>query len=108
MRVKWRRLNVLRTTSARLKRAMNAVSFWKTLTMSKRAISLSSTKRKKSRQANGYVGILAADIHFPENGSLKDKRQYLRSLKAGLSQKMGASVAEVGFHDLWQRSRLVL
>lgn len=69
---------------------------------------MSSTKRKKLHQANGYVGILAADIHFPENGSLKDKRQYLRSLKAGLSQKMGASVAEVGFQDLWQRSRVVL
>jgi uncharacterized protein YlxP (DUF503 family) len=60
------------------------------------------------RQADGYVGILAADIHFPENGSLKDKRQYLRSLKAGLSRKLGASVAEVGYHDLWQRSRIIL
>lgn len=69
---------------------------------------MSSTKRKKLRQADGYVGILAADIHFPENGSLKDKRQYLRSLKSGLSRKLGASVAEVGFHDLWQRSRVVL
>jgi uncharacterized protein YlxP (DUF503 family) len=69
---------------------------------------LSSTKRKKLNQADGYVGILAADIHFPENGSLKDKRQHLRSLKAGLARKLGASVAEVGFHDLWQRSRLVM
>lgn len=71
---------------------------------------MSSTRRKKLRQANanGYVGILAAEIHFPGNGSLKDKRQYLRSLKAGLSQKFGASVAEVGFQDLWQRTRLVL
>ncbi len=71
-------------------------------------MSLSSTRRKKLQQANGYVGILAADIHFPENGSLKDKRQQLRSLKANLARKFGASVAEVGFHDLWQRSRLVL
>ena len=69
---------------------------------------MSSTKRKKLHEANGFVGILAADIHFPENGSLKDKRQYLSSLKAGLSKKIGASVAEVGFHDLWQRSRVVL
>jgi hypothetical protein len=70
---------------------------------------LSSTRRKKSSQAaDGYVGILAADIHFPENGSLKDKRQYLRSLKASLSRRLGASVAEVGYHDLWQRSRIIL
>lgn len=69
---------------------------------------MSSTRRKKLRQADGYVGILAADIHFPENGSLKDKRQILRSLKANLIRKFGASVAEVGFHDLWQRSRLLI
>ena len=60
------------------------------------------------QQADGYVGILAADIHFPENGSLKEKRQYLRSLKAGLARQLGASVAEVGYHDLWQRSRIIL
>jgi len=69
---------------------------------------LSSTRRKKSKQADGYVGILAVDIHFPQNGSLKDKRQHLRSLKAGLARKLGASVAEVGFHDLWQRARVIL
>jgi len=60
------------------------------------------------QQPDGYVGILAADIHFPENGSLKGKRQYLRSLKAGLARKLGASVAEVGYHDLWQRTRIIL
>lgn len=76
--------------------------------MSKKATSLSSMRRKRLNRANGYVGILAADIHFPENGSLKDKRQHLRSLKAGLSRKLGASIAEVGFHDLWQRSRVLL
>ncbi len=71
---------------------------------------MSSLRRKRSNRprSDGFVGILAADIHFPENGSLKDKRQYLRSLKDGLSRKLGASVAEVGFHDQWQRSRLLL
>lgn len=71
---------------------------------------MSSLRRKRSNRprSDGFVGILAADIHFPDNGSLKDKRQFLRSLKAGLSRKLGASVAEVGFHDQWQRSRLLL
>jgi len=54
------------------------------------------------------VGILAADIHLPENGSLKDKRQQLRSLKAALTRRLGASVAETGYHDLWQRSHLLI
>ncbi len=69
---------------------------------------MSSTRRKKSNQADGYVGILAVDIHFPENGSLKDKRQYLRSLKTSFARRLGASVAEVGYQDLWQRSRIIL
>lgn len=71
-------------------------------------MSLSSSRRRKSNEASGYVGILAADIHLPENGSLKDKRQQLRSLKAALARKLGASVAETGYHDLWQRSHLVI
>lgn len=71
---------------------------------------MSSLRRKRSNKprSDGFVGILAADVHFPESGSLKDKRQFLRSLKAGLSRKLGASVAEVGFHDQWQRTRLLL
>ena len=56
----------------------------------------------------GYVGILAAELHFPESGSLKGKRKYLRSAKAHLHDRFGASVAEVDHHELWQRSRLTL
>lgn len=57
--------------------------------------------------AAGYVGVLSAELHFPESGSLKDKRQFLRSAKARL-QRMGAAVAEVDHHDTWQRARLTL
>jgi len=58
--------------------------------------------------ARGYVGILAIELRFPEAGSLKDKRQYLRSTKAQLQNRFGASVAETGFHDVWQRAQLVI
>ena len=75
---------------------------------SRKATFLSSSRRRKSLQADGFVGILAVDIHFPESGSLKDKRQHLRSLKARFARQLGASVAEVGYHDLWQRSRIIL
>jgi hypothetical protein len=57
---------------------------------------------------NGYVGILLVELHFPESGSLKGKRKHLRSAKAQLHERFGASVAEVDFHDLWQRSRLTV
>jgi len=56
----------------------------------------------------GYVGILVTELRFPEAGSLKDKRQHLRSTKTQLQKRFGASVAETGFHDVWQRARLVI
>ena len=56
----------------------------------------------------GYVGILSVELHFPEAGSLKGKRKYVKSAKAQLQQRFGASVAEVDHHELWQRSRLIL
>jgi uncharacterized protein len=56
----------------------------------------------------GYVGILTVELHFPEAGSLKGKRKYVKSAKAQLQNRFGASVAEVDHHELWQRSRLTL
>jgi uncharacterized protein len=56
----------------------------------------------------GYVGILSAELHFPESGSLKGKRKFLKSVKAQLEHRFGASVAEVDYHDLWQRARVTL
>ena len=56
----------------------------------------------------GYVGILSVELHFPEAGSLKGKRKHVKSAKANLQNRFGASVAEVDHHDLWQRSRLTV
>ncbi len=56
----------------------------------------------------GYVAILSAELHFPESSSLKEKRQFVRSAKAQLQNRVGAAVAEVDHHDLWQRSRLTV
>ena len=55
----------------------------------------------------GFVGILTCELHFPASHSLKEKRHFLRSAKQRL-QNMGAAVAEVDHHDVWQRSRLTL
>src|SRR5438477_6386518 len=56
----------------------------------------------------GYVGILSFELHFPEAGSLKGKRKYVKSAKAQLQNRFGVSVAEVDHHELWQRARLTL
>jgi len=58
--------------------------------------------------ASGYIGVLTLELHFPEAHSLKEKRHHLRSAKAQLQNRVGASVAEVDHHDLWQRSRITV
>ena len=35
---------------------------------------------------------------------MKEKRHFLRSAKAQLQNRVGASVAEVDHHDVWQRA----
>jgi uncharacterized protein YlxP (DUF503 family) len=56
----------------------------------------------------GFVGILSLQLHFPDSGSLKDKRQHIRSLKAQLQNRVSCSIAEVDHHDTWQRATLTL
>ena len=51
---------------------------------------------------------MTADLHFPESGSLKEKRMYLRRIRDRVTKRHGASLAEVGYQDLWQRSRVVV
>jgi uncharacterized protein YlxP (DUF503 family) len=56
----------------------------------------------------GYVGLLSVDLHLPEGSSLKSKRRELHRVKAGLVKRFACSVAEVDYHELWQRTRLSL
>ena len=55
---------------------------------------------------SGWVGIVSAELHFPEAHSLKEKRMLLRSAKDQLRNRFGAAVAEVDHHDAWQRARI--
>ena len=54
------------------------------------------------------MGILSAELHFSESGSLKGKRKFVKSVKAQLQHRFGASVAEVDHHELWQRTRITV
>jgi uncharacterized protein YlxP (DUF503 family) len=58
--------------------------------------------------ASGFVAILTVELHFPEAGSLKGKRHFVRSAKDTLRSRFGAAVAEVDHHDLWQRAALTV
>jgi uncharacterized protein len=48
------------------------------------------------------AAALRFELRFPNAHSLKEKRALLKPLIEGL--RMSVSVAEVGHHDVWQRS----
>ncbi|MBI3611143.1 MAG: DUF503 domain-containing protein [Nitrospirae bacterium] len=52
------------------------------------------------------VGICMMELYLPDNGSLKDKRQVLKSLKDRVKQRFNVSIAEVDGQDLWQKTVL--
>lgn len=52
-----------------------------------------------------YV-VARIELLVPQSQSLKEKRAVIRRLKDRLSDRFGASVAEVEFQDLWQRAAL--
>jgi uncharacterized protein YlxP (DUF503 family) len=55
-----------------------------------------------------FVGICTIEVHIPESGSLKTKRQSLRSIKDRIRHTFNVSVAEVDGNDLWQKSSLAV
>jgi uncharacterized protein YlxP (DUF503 family) len=54
-----------------------------------------------------FVELIEIRLHFGEVQDLKGKRKRLKSLKDGIRQRFGASVAEIEGHDKWQRSTLL-
>lgn len=53
--------------------------------------------------AGALVALIHLEFHFPDAQSLKDKRMHVRRIRDRLRNRFNASVAEVGFQDLWQR-----
>jgi len=57
---------------------------------------------------SAFVVLLRVHLFFPDAHSLKAKRAELNRVKAWLRDRLGAAVAEVDHHELWQRARLTL
>lgn len=55
-----------------------------------------------------YVCVIEVRIHVDDSHGLKAKRKVIRSLKDATRKRFGAAVAEVGGHDSWQRSTLLI
>jgi uncharacterized protein len=54
-----------------------------------------------------FVELIEVRLHFGEVQDLKGKRKLVKSIKDGVRQRFGASLAEIDGHDKWQRSTLL-
>ena len=52
------------------------------------------------------VGVCTLKLRLPDNFSLKDKRQVLRSVTSRVRNTFNVSVAEVDDNDLWQSTTI--
>lgn len=55
-----------------------------------------------------FIGVCTIELHIPESGSLKTKRQSLKSMKDRIRSRFNVSVAEVGDNDLWQKTTMAV
>ena len=54
------------------------------------------------------IGLLTLELQIPESGSLKQKRQVIRSVVDKIRQRLNVSVAEVDHQDSWQLATLAI
>jgi|YelNatPaOPRAMG01_1025707.scaffolds.fasta_scaffold12792_2 uncharacterized protein YlxP (DUF503 family) len=52
------------------------------------------------------VGVCHLDVFIEGVGSLKGKRQVMKSLIERVKQRFNVSISEVGDHDVWQRAQI--
>ena len=52
------------------------------------------------------IGTAQIELYIPGTFSLKEKRFILQSIKKRIQNQFNVSIAEVDFHDKWQRSCL--
>ena len=55
-----------------------------------------------------FVELLTLDLLFPGAQSLKEKRYVVSGVKSRLRKRFNVSVAEVDYHDKWQRALLAV
>lgn len=55
-----------------------------------------------------HIGACVVTLHIEASGSLKDKRQVIRSLQDRLRRQFNVAVAEVEEQDAWQTAVLGL
>jgi uncharacterized protein YlxP (DUF503 family) len=54
------------------------------------------------------IGVAVCECLIYDSHSLKEKRAVLQRILTRLKQKFNLSVAEVGYQDLWQRTKIAI
>jgi uncharacterized protein YlxP (DUF503 family) len=54
------------------------------------------------------VALCNLTLRLPENGSLKGKRQVIKSIQQRLHNRFNVSVAEVAHNDAWQLAGMAI
>lgn len=54
------------------------------------------------------IGVLSLEFFLPACRSLKDKRRILLSFKDRVRRRFNVALAEVDFHDVWQRALIAI
>ena len=54
------------------------------------------------------IGVAECECMIYDAHSLKEKRAVLQRILTRLKQKFNVSVAEVGFQDMWQRTKIAI
>jgi uncharacterized protein YlxP (DUF503 family) len=54
------------------------------------------------------VALCRFDLRIPGCTSLKEKRHVVKTLTASVRNRFNVSVAEVEYHDLWQRTAIAV
>jgi uncharacterized protein YlxP (DUF503 family) len=52
------------------------------------------------------IGTVQIELYIPGTFSLKEKRFILQSIKKKIQNQFNVSIAEVDYHDKWQRACL--
>lgn len=54
------------------------------------------------------MGLCIIELYFPYCRSLKEKRARVNKIKERIRAKFNVAIAEIGHHELWQRSKIGL
>ena len=67
------------------------------------------TRPEKSPvRSDACIGVLLAELHFPGNRSLKEKRAPLSSLRDIVQRRFKAAFSVTGGLDSWQRAEVLI